>query len=143
MTAHIGSLGVDYLLKLESATTPGTFVEVGGMRATDMDHKNAYYDTTTQDGTRWKRQIEGGIKSKSISGGGVWFNETVQKQAIAVCEAGQIKNWQLVDADGNTWEGKFAPSGYKMTGNHDGVQEFSLTLESADEIEFTPGAAST
>jgi TP901-1 family phage major tail protein len=141
MASAPGYLGAEFLLKLANTGTPAGFTVVGGLRATDCDIKPAFYDVTTKDGARWKKQIEGGIQSMTISGGGVWMNETVQKAALAACVAGTISSWQLEDASGNTWEGMFACTGYKMTGGHDGVQEFSLTLESADEIEFTPATA--
>jgi TP901-1 family phage major tail protein len=141
MASADGYLGSEFLLKLESATTPGVFTTVGGMRSNDLDRKNASFDTTTKDGATWTTKIAGGQKSMTVSGAGVWKNQTTQKAALTVCESGAKHTWQIVDASGNEWEGDFIVTGYKVTGNHDGIQEFSLTLESAGVIEFTAGAA--
>jgi TP901-1 family phage major tail protein len=135
-----GYLGKDMLLKVESATTPGTYTVIGGMRTNDVNIKPGYLETTTKDGSRWKSQIEGGIRSASFSGAGVFINETQQKRVTALAVAGTIANWQLVAPNGDLFQGAFAITDWKSSGGHDGIQDFSFSLESAGDLTFTPGA---
>jgi TP901-1 family phage major tail protein len=136
-------LGVNFTLKLkdDEAVSPGTFTQLGGLKSTDVSIMAGFYDATSNDGSRFTKKVAGGLKSVSFSGGGLWKNQATQKTATLLAFNGEIRTWQVVAENGDTWTGQFAISDYKRTGSHDGLEEFSLSLESAGDVTFTAGAA--
>ncbi len=136
-----GFLGVDFLVKLsggEVDPTPETWATIGGMRSTGGSINNEMIDVTNKDNMPWRTQIEGGIKSMSLTLGGVFNNQATLRTAMELAMSGLIKRYQLVTGNGDTYEGSFKITKCDRTGEHSGEETYSLSLESSGEVVFTP-----
>lgn len=134
--------GKDFLVKRgngELSPTPETFTTIGGMRETGMTINNEQVDITDKDGALWKTLLEGaGIQSMSIKLSGVMKNDTALVNMQAAAFANTIHNYQLLSGNGDMFAGPFAISSFERAGTNGKEETYSLTLESAGVITFTP-----
>ena len=78
-----------------------------------------------------------GTKSLEITFGGVMTNDTGFETMQGYAWANSINAFAMQWADGDTIECSFAVSGFAVTGDNTGAQEFSVTLVSSGSWTFT------
>jgi len=128
--------GKSFLLQRDSDGL-GTFVTVGGLRATSMTINNEQIDVTSKDGTYWRQMIAGGVRSMSISGGGVMDNSTHVKALRLAAMANTFNDYRIINEDGDYFEGEFQLTSWGESGEYNGATEYTLSLESSGDIAFT------
>lgn len=128
--------GKDFLLKIETAASPGTYTVLGGLRSKSMTINNDAIDSTNHGSNQWKEILDGaGIRSMSLSGSGIFNTSTTLSQALADMLAGTLRNFQIVDdAGGDTFTGLFKITSLERAGEYNGEQTWSLSMESSGEI---------
>ncbi len=127
------------LLKGNEDGPPETFTQVGGMRSTGMTINKEQVDITTKDDNDWRQLLaECGIKSMSISLSGAFSDETKLNEMQAEVIAGTHKNYQITSARGDSFEGPFEIASMERSGEKGADEQYSITLESASDITFTP-----
>jgi TP901-1 family phage major tail protein len=151
MPVKSGWAGKDCLLKLSDEAASPVFTTIAALKTTSLSINNETIDVTTKDNMPWRTLIEGGIRSMELSASGIWTNASVQNslQNIALGAAfvansityTTIRTFKITFADGDEFVGKFAVTKFERSGNHDGAEEFNVTLTSADVISLTAGAA--
>ena len=131
-------LGKSMLLKRGDAASPEIFTTVAGLRPTNIGLNKGTLDITNKDSTNLWRELlaGGGVKSASFSGGGV-FSDVAGDGLLRADFFGSIlHNYQVIIPGFGTFTGAFDITSLEYTGEHEGAVEFSITLESADELVF-------
>lgn len=130
MAKHAGK---DLLIKKETAT-PGTYATIAGQRSTSFSINQEQIDVTDKDDSRWRKLLEGGVRSMSLSTSGLLQSAAAHGALVTAAAAGTIANYQIVYADGLTFTGAFQIASLEGSGEYTDSQQFSLTLESAGDI---------
>ncbi len=131
-------LGKSMLLKRGAADSPETFTTVAGLRPTNMSLNKGTVDITNKDSVNTWRELlaGGGVKTASFSGGGV-FSDAAGDESLRADFFGSIlHNYQVIVPGFGTFTGAFDITSLEYTGEHEGAVEFSITLESADQLVF-------
>lgn len=129
--------GKDMLLKLDQ-TGSGSFLTVAGLRARALSFNAAAIDTTDAESVgRWRELLSGGgIKRASLSGSGIFKDQTSDAQIRSMFFDGTIRDWQLVLPDFGIVEGLFQIVALEFSGDHAGEVTFDISLESAGALSF-------
>ena len=130
--------GKDMLLRLDE-TGAGSFLTVAGLRTKSLAFNAASIDITDAESAgRWRELLAGGgIKSASLSGAGIFKDESSDAKIRELFFAGTIRNWQLILPDFGTIEGAFQIVALEFSADHAGEVTFDIALESAGELSFT------
>lgn len=130
-----------FLLKAGDGASPEVFTTVAGLRSTGLTINGESVDVTDKDSEDQMRELldGGGVKSMTISGGGVFKDDTSQTLLESRALAGSIDNYQIVFDGGRTYEGGFQVTTVEYAGEHNADHTYSVTLESSGTIIITPG----
>ncbi len=129
--------GKDLLLKKEDATTPGTYVTIGGLRSKSMHFNNEAIDVTNHGSNEWKEILDGaGIKHMSMSASGVFNSSATLLEIETAMLAGTLTRFQIVDVytGGRTYTGYFKIASFQRAGEYKGEQTYEISLESSGVI---------
>ncbi len=129
--------GKDILLKIHDAVAQ-TYVTVAGLRTKRIGFNAQSVDITdAQSAGRWRELLAGvGIRRASISGSGIFKDQTSDAAVRSAFFDGATPQLQAVIPDFGTIEGAFAITALDYAGNHDGEVTFEIALESASELSF-------
>ena len=132
--------GINLLVKRGNADgPPETFTTIAYMRSTGMTFNGEQVDVTTKTDATWRQLMAGvGIQSMSISLAGIASDDATLDSLIADFFAHVHKNYQIVSDVGDTFGGAFQLASIERTGEYNGEETFSVTLESAGDITYTP-----
>ena len=130
--------GKDMLAKLDQ-TGSGSFLTVAGLRTRSLSFNAASVDITDAESAgQWRELLTGaGIKRASVSGAGVFKDQTSDAQIRQLFFDGTIRDWQLILPDFGTVQGPFQITALEFSGDHTGEVTFNIALESAGELTFT------
>lgn len=135
MTAQRGR---DLLIKIGDGGSPESFTSVAGLRASSLAFNAQTVDITNADSAgMWRELLEGGVKSASLSGSGVFKDAASDAALRQAFFDGTTPNWQVVIPDFGTVEGAFRITQLQYDGPHDGEVKVSLALASAGVLSFT------
>lgn len=128
--------GKDLLLKVKDGAA---FVTVAGLRAKRLAFNAQTVDATDSESAgRWRELIAGaGVQRASLTGSGIFKDQTSDETVRAIFFAGAIADWQIVIPGFGTVEGPFQVSALEYSGRHDGEVAFEIAMESAGEPIFT------
>ena len=132
MTAQKGK---DLLIKIDDG---GSYVTIAGLRARRLAFNAEAVDITDAESAgRWRELLGGaGVQRASLSGGGLFKDQTSDALARAVFFAGEIRDWQVTIPDFGTVTGPFQITALEYAGRHDGEMTFEIALESAGALAF-------
>lgn len=133
--------GSAVLLKKGTASAGTT---VGGMRTTSWTINSETVDVTSVDNTnRWRELLaEAGIKNMSITMSGVLDSVATHQALVTDMIAQTVDAYGLIVADFGYFDGSFQISNVEGSGEYNGEETYSITLESGGDITFTTGAPS-
>jgi len=134
----VAQKGKDLLIKLD-LTGSGAFTTIAGLRATRITFNAEPVDVTTLDSTGGWRELLGGagVRSASISGSGVFRDETTDERARQIFFDGEVPEFQVIIPDFGVVEGAFQITSIEYAGSHDGEASYELTMASAGALTFT------
>ena len=129
--------GKDLLLK--AADGAGAFAAVAGLRARQIAFNAEIVDVThAESAGRWRELLAGaGMRRASISGSGIFKDESSDALVRQIFFDGAIRDWQVVVPDFGMIAGPFQLTGLEYRGDHAGEVTFDLSLESAGQLAFT------
>ncbi|AGT07709.1 phage major tail protein, TP901-1 family [Paracoccus aminophilus] len=129
--------GRDLLIKMDM-TGNGQFETIAGLRASRISFNAETVDVTSLESEgRWRELLAGaGVRSASISGSGVFRDDTTDERARQVFFDGEIPRFQVVIPDFGTVEGPFQVTALEYAGSHNGEATYELTLASAGALLF-------
>lgn len=126
--------GYDFILK--NGTASGGTV-IGGLRNTSITINNEAVDVTTKTSSGKRLLLESaGVNSMQISADGVFEDDATWDTVQGYARAGTINAMALIDGDGNTYEGNWLVTSFETSGQYNGAQMYSLTLESSGAITY-------
>lgn len=124
---------------VEVNTTGTTWVPVGGLRSKSLTQNRETIDVTNSDHTDLQRRLldGGGVGMMSFSGSGLFEDNAGDTEINSLVASGQTKPWRITCPNFGVWQGAFQVTQYEHSGEHNGAQQFTLTLESAGSWTFT------
>lgn len=136
-----GQKGRDVLIRI--ADGAGHFETLAGIRTTRFQLSAGRVDATSADSpAAWRELLAGaGVKSAKVSGAGVFKDAASDARMREVFFAGEAPDWQLVIPGFGTLGGAFQIVELIWDGRFDGEAGFSVSLESAGALGFTPAEA--
>lgn len=132
----VAQKGRDLLLKVEDGEEG--YVTVAGLRSNRLSFNAQAVDVTdAQSVGRWRELLGGaGVQRASVSGNGIFKDQSSDALVRAAFFAGSILSWQIVIPDFGTLAGSFQITALEYSGAHDGEVLFELALESAGALAF-------
>ncbi|MGR3622193.1 phage major tail protein, TP901-1 family [Pseudophaeobacter sp.] len=130
--------GKDLLIKVDM-TGGGQFETLAGLRATRISFNAESVDVTSLESQGgWRELLAGaGVRSATISGSGIFRDETTDERARQLFFDGITPGFQVVIPDFGIVEGAFQVTALDYAGSHNGEATYELTLASAGELSFT------
>lgn len=124
------------------ATSAEVFTTLAGLRTSSIKANADEIDVTNIGSAQWKEILDAsGILSMTISGSGVFQDETTQAQAMTDFLAQSLKNYQIIDgASGNVFQGKYKIKSLERAGDYKGAVTWQLSLVSSGPVTYTPHA---
>ena len=130
--------GKDLLIKLDM-TGGGQFETIAGLRASRVSFNTESVDVTSLESQGGWRELLGGagVKSASISGSGVFKDETTDERARQIFFDGEVPSFQVIIPDFGIVEGPFQVTSIEYSGSHNGEATYELSMASAGALTFT------
>lgn len=130
--------GKDLLLKVDM-TSDGQFETIAGLRATRVSFNAESVDVTSLESQGgWRELLSGaGVRSASISGGGVFKDEGTDERARQIFFDGETPDFQVIIPDFGVVEGPFQVTSLEYSGSHNGEATYEVSLASAGALTFT------
>lgn len=129
--------GKDLLLKLDDGT--GIFITVAGLRTRRLALNADAVDVTDAESSgRWRELLAGaGVKRASLSGTGIFKDQSSDALLRQVFFDGLLRDWQVVIPGFGVIAGPFQVSNLDYRGEHAAEVTFDIALESAGALAFT------
>lgn len=130
--------GKDLLVKVDM-TGGGQFQTVAGLRATRVSFNAESVDVTSLESEGgWRELLSGaGVKSASITGSGVFRDESTDERARQLFFDGETPVFQVIIPDFGIVEGAFQVTALEYAGTHNGEATYEMSLASAGALTFT------
>ena len=135
-------LGRSFLLKVGDGEASEVFTALAGINSKSITINNSSIDVTTPDasspgGVLFAQSLNG-LKSMSVSGDGIFLDETAEARLNTVAmQADPVANFELVVPDFGTFAGEFRVASLEFGSETEGGVTFSISLESNGTVTFT------
>jgi len=127
--------GAEALIKIGNGGSPEAFTTLGGLRDTSISLNQEMIDVTNKDDSRVRKLLaQGGIKSFTVSGSGIFTDSASESTAVGLFDASTFTNIQVLIPDFKTFTGKMQLTSMEYTATYNDSVQYSITLESADTI---------
>lgn len=127
------------LFKIQRDTTgAGAYVDVGYMRSKGYTLNNEFVDISNETDGAWRQGLEGaGNSSLSITGSGVWEDETQQKAMRLAAFNNTFEEMRIIDDHGDYITASFHIASFGNSAEHNAETSFEITLENATDVVLT------
>ena len=127
--------GNDFRLKVKLKGA-SAFTVLGGLQSISLSVGKTEIEVTNMGTSQWKTLLSGaGVSSVTLSGSGVFNTSSTLTQISSDVLSGTLREFQVEDADsGQLWTGFFQVTSWERTGEHDGMQSYSVSLASSGAI---------
>lgn len=134
MTAQSGK---DLLIKLDM-TGDGQFETIAGLRTTRFSLNAETVDVTSLDSDGGWRELLGGagVRSASVSGAGVFKDQSTDERARQIFFNGETPQFQVILPDFGVIQGAFQITSLEYSGSYNGEATFDMSLSSAGAVSF-------
>ena len=135
-------LGRSFLLKVGDGEASEVFTALAGINSKSITINNSSIDVTTPDasspgGVLFAQSLNG-LKAMSVSGDGIFLDETAEARLNTVAmQADPVANFEMVVPDFGTFAGEFRVASLEFGGETEGGVTFSTSLESNGTVTFT------
>lgn len=129
--------GKDLLLKIGDGA--GVFVSIAGLRTRRIALNADTVDVTDAESTgRWRELLDGaGVKRASVSGTGIFKDQSSDLMLRQTFFDGLLRGWQIVIPNFGVLQGPFQISNLDYRGEHAAEITFDIALDSAGALTFT------
>ena len=127
--------GKDLLLEVETA--PSVYTLLGGLRTKSFTINSEAIETTNHGSGEYKEMLDGsGIRSMSLSGGGVSVDDATLVLVEDNCIANTLTNFRITDqsTNGRTYTVCCKIASVERAGEYNAEQTYSISLESSGVI---------
>jgi TP901-1 family phage major tail protein len=136
MVAQMGNM---VILHIGNGGAPESFTPVGGMMANTLSLNNDTIEFSHRESGSWKGVLpQAGLQSLTLSGNGIFTNSATEATVRQQAFANAIKNYRLNFGNGDIVSGPFQISRYERSGEVNGEELYTLSLNSAGTITYTP-----
>jgi len=127
--------GKDLLVKIADGSD---FTTVAGLRTRRLSFNAETVDiTNAESSNRWRELLDGaGVKRASVSGRGLFRDESSDALMRQTFFDGTVTNYQIVIPAFGTVQGAFQLTSLEFAGEHNGEVTYDMSLESAGELTF-------
>src|ERR1700712_4398443 len=131
----VAQKGKDLLLKIHNGSAYET---VAGLRSKKLSFNTETVDITDAESIgRWRELLGGaGVQRASLSGSGLFKDQTSDELIRNTFFGGSILSWQIVIPNFGTVTGAFQVTALEYSGEYNGEVTFDIALESAGAITF-------
>jgi TP901-1 family phage major tail protein len=128
--------GKDLLVKIADG---GGYTTVAGLGTRRLAFNAETVDIThAESANRWRELLDGaGVKRASVSGRGLFKDESTDALMRQTFFDGTVVNYQIVIPHFGTVQGPFQITNLEFAGEHNGEVTYDMALESAGEMTFT------
>lgn len=127
--------GLSMLLKLGTVASPTT---VAGLKNTTLSLNNEMVDVTTKSSSGYRTLLaQAGVQSLTITANGTAESDSGFETLQGYAFANSINTMNMIFGDGDTIEGSFQVTKFEISGDYNGAQTFTITLESSAQWTFT------
>tara|TARA_R110000787_G_scaffold45335_8_gene110608 strand:- start:5339 stop:5752 length:414 start_codon:yes stop_codon:yes gene_type:complete len=127
--------GSAVLVKIGNGASPEVFVTVAGLRDTSISINAETIDVTNKDSARVRTLLaDGGIKSFSISGSGVFTDGASEQSVLTAFSATTFSNYEFIIPSFNKFSGSFQVTALEYSGTYNDAVQYSMSFESAGAI---------
>jgi TP901-1 family phage major tail protein len=128
--------GKDLLVKIADG---GGYTTVAGLGTRRLAFNAETVDIThAESANRWRELLDGaGVKRASVSGRGLFKDESTDALMRQTFFDGTVVNYQIVIPAFGTVQGPFQITNLEFAGEHNGEVTYDMALESAGEMTFT------
>lgn len=129
--------GKDLLLKIGDGA--GVFVTIAGLRTRRIALNADTVDVTDAESAgRWRELLDGaGVKRASVSGTGIFKDQSSDLMLRQTFFDGLLRDWQIVIPNFGVLQGPFQISNLDYRGEHSAEITFDIALDSAGALIFT------
>lgn len=129
--------GRDALIQI-STNGGSTFTTMGGVRTTGLTINNEPVDITNADSSGFRELMpDAGVQSVDLSLDGVVVDNTAFETAITQADDRTLVWYKFTYANAGIVSSKFAISSLQLTGEYNGTQTFSMSLQSSGTVTIT------
>ena len=129
------SLGRGFLLKVGSGVSA---VTVAAMRSTSFTVNGETVDGTTKDSSGMRELVEaGGSASMSISASGILSANAQATDFVNAVIARTLATYEITFDNADKISGSFQVTSFQATGDYNGEQTYSISLESSGALTVT------
>lgn len=131
--------GSEFLFQLNIAST---WTDLAFFRSNTLTINGETVDVTTKGDMPWRQLLAGaGLRSMSLSGEGVVVDDDAHIDLLEAASLdGSHLTMRIVSEKGDYYSGTFEVTSFERTGEHNGSETFSISLESASEPTYTAAA---
>jgi len=128
--------GSAFLLQIGDGATPTeVFTTVAGLRSTSFTINGETVDVTNKSSAGWRELLDGaGVATMSISGSGVFQNDTEMRKIRDLAVTRAVNNYQIIFGSGDIYSGAFQVTSVEQAGEHNGEVTYTVAMESAGAI---------
>lgn len=127
--------GISFLLKQGTAAAGTT---LAGMRATSLTVNNETVDVTNKDSAGARTLLAAaGVQSLTVNASGVFTDAAVEETVRGYAFARSINAFGLVFENADKIDASWYISNYERSGEYNGEETYSITLESSGAITYT------
>jgi TP901-1 family phage major tail protein len=132
--------GKKVLLALDlTGGSPEDWTTVAGLRTTTWTINGEDVDVTTKDDDGWQQRLAGaGVRSITISASGVFQDTAVELEVLTRSINQTLDLYRLTFENGDQLTSKFQIANYERTGDHDGAEMYTMTMNSHGTPSYTP-----
>lgn len=134
--------GRNIKIKIGNGGTPSTFTSFAGLRTRTISLNNELVDITSDDTAPWREALSGaGLKTMSISGAGVFKDDAAVNliEDLVMAAASNQQEFQILFENGDTITGTFHVTTFEYSGDYNGAQMYSITLDSVGVLVMSRG----
>ncbi len=127
--------GSAFLLKIGNGGNPPVFATIAGMRTTQMSVNGEAVNVTSKDSGGWRELLSGaGVRSVSVSAGGIFTGSAAEGRVKSNALAGLIDDYELSFESGERLRGRFLVTRLDYSGDYNGERNYTLSLESSGAV---------
>jgi predicted secreted protein len=128
--------GRGWLLQIRTDDDPETWGTVGGFESNDLDLATEAVEVTDKGSSGNRELLFGaGTKSRTFSGSGFRSSDANYALLQTAANDGTEVVLRMISTDGaDKWTGSFLATSLQISGEHNGAETFTVTLESSGAI---------
>jgi TP901-1 family phage major tail protein len=131
----VAEKGSAFLLKVGDGAETPVYSTVAGLRTTQLSINGEAVVITNKSSGGWRELLSGaGVRSVSVSGGGVFTGSAAETRLKNNALAGLVDDYELSFESGERLRGRFLLTRLDYAGDFNGERSYTLALESSGAV---------